>query len=86
MLWMLSWKTPEKSTINDSKLQILSSKTWRTITWSSIIIINITNLISGLKHHDNLLITMGAIGSALLLIAGIIKITHSWKARKKLDV
>jgi hypothetical protein len=29
---------------------------------------------------------MGAIGSALLLIAGIIKITYSWKARKKLDV
>jgi hypothetical protein len=57
-----------------------------TITLICVLIINITTVLSGIKHHENYLITMGAIGCTMILIVAVLQIVKFNKDKKKRQI
>jgi len=50
------------------------------ITFISVLVINITTLLKGIKQHETWLIVVGAIGMVLMAIPGMIRLP---KLRKR---
>jgi len=53
-----------------------------TITLICVMLINVTTVLKGIKHHENYLITMGSIGCGLIVIAFIAQIVRMNKEKK----
>jgi hypothetical protein len=53
------------------------------ITLVCIMIINITTLMNGIRHHENYLIVMGSIGCALILAAFVVQLIKNNRVKKK---
>ena len=51
----------------------MKPKTIKIITLSSIIVINLSTLAGGVKHHENWQIVIGGIGTALIITAIVVK-------------
>jgi len=51
----------------------MKAKVVNIITFSSIVVVNLSTLGGGIKHHENWRIVMGGIGTALIITAIVVK-------------
>ena len=53
------------------------------VTLICVMIINITTLLNGIKHHEDYMIIIGSIGCSLILIAFIVQMIKLNKQKKR---
>ena len=53
------------------------------ITFISVMVINLTTILKGIKHHEDYLITMGSVGCGFILIAFTLTMAKLIKDKKR---
>jgi len=56
---------------------------YQSITFISIVVINITTLLGGIKHHESYRIILGGIGVGLMAIAMIGQFVSNYRQKRK---
>jgi hypothetical protein len=53
------------------------------VIFISVMIINVTTLLKGIKHHEDSLVTMGSIGCGMIMLAFILTMAKLIKNKKR---
>ena len=53
------------------------------ITLVSVLLINVSTLLNGIKHHEEYMLVIGSIGCAMILVASVIRIVKVNKEKKR---